>query len=92
MLASIRLMENVRGDKTPLMITPPAEAMTAARWSYRNVPSKSIVNCSSDGRLHGKDSGDGPYNDLDALADFSVHRNVESVCLCAANGTDSSRL
>lgn len=44
----------------------------------------------ADKRLHGEGSGDRRDDDLDALAAFSVHRSVESVCLCPADGRDSS--
>lgn len=40
----------------------------------------------ADERLHGEGSGD----DLDVLTAFSVHRSVEIVCLCPADGRDSS--
>lgn len=62
------------------MIAPPAEAVTGARWSYKNVSSKRVrtgndrTEC-----LHGASSGNGPDDKLDALADFSVHRSVDSV-------------
>lgn len=46
----------------------------------------------ADERLHGEGSGDGAVDDLEALADFSVHRSVESVCLCPADRTDTSLL
>lgn len=94
MLASASLVDNLSGDKKErIMIAPPAEAVTGARWSYKNVSSKRVrtgndrTEC-----LHGASSGNGPDDKLDALADFSVHRSVDSVCLCPADGTDSSLL
>lgn len=83
-------MENLPGDKPP-----PPNDRTAGR-SYDSSPvelQKRTVEVYrqlfvTDGHLRGKDSGDGPDNDLD----LSVHRSGESVCLCPADGTDSSRL
>lgn len=91
MLASASLMDNLSGDKKErIMIAPPAEAVTGARWSYKNVSSKRVwtgndrTEC-----LHGASSGNGPDDKLDALP---VHQSVDFVCLCPADGTDSSLL